>query len=322
MAEGNQQQQVDPAAARAFVTNYAHDPKVLEGMPDDQVMAWHGNVSTQIKTAQDEALKNYDWRSPILTAKPDAKATLERMASPVNLYEGYEQFRTKLSKGEMRLVQPYPEKGTDEQKSEWRQQNGVPADGKYELKLDDGIVVGEDHKPVIDAYLKHAFEQNIPTAEANKSVNWFMKETVAREQRAREEFETQKRDTAALLGAEWGSDYKGNLNRISGVLDATIPSGEEGDALRGLINNAISTNPLFARHYAQIAVQLNPHGSFLPGGTGANEAGLVDQLKAIDKTMATNRGAYDKDKDMQNRYGQLLTDYARIMGKDWDPRQQ
>ena len=319
MAEGQQQQQStpDPAAAREFLTNYAPDPEIVKTLPDDQVLAWHGNVNKQLTAAQQKAIETHDWRGAIAGDNADARKTLDRFASPKALYESYDQFRTKLSKGELRTITEFPAKGSDEEKAAWRSQNGVPADGKYELKMPDGVVVGEADKPVLEALTKHAFETNVPAGELNKVVSWYMTERVAREQRAHEQFETDKRETAAALGAEWGAEYKPTLNKIQGMIDATIPAGEEGEALKGLINKALATSPLFARHYAQLALQLNPTGTLVPGGSGANEGSVTDEIKKIEKVMKTDRRTYDADEGMRTRLRDLYGAYEKMTGKPW-----
>jgi hypothetical protein len=105
------------------------------------------------------------------------------------------------------------------------------------------------------------------------------------------------------------------MNRIQGVIDATIP--QEQQELKDLINNAIATNPHFARHYAAIALQMNPAGTLVPGDRGANEATVVDELKKIDGVMKTDRSKYDKDADMQKRYRDLLGAYTKMTGKEY-----
>lgn len=308
---------IEPAKAREFVTSWAPNPEILKDMPDDQVVAWHGNISKQLTAAQQKALESHDWRKAIAGDNTEAMKTLERFPSPKALYESYDQFRTKLSKGEMKTVQAFPEKGTDDEKAAWRQQNGVPADGKYEFKLADGIVMGEADKPVIEALTKRAYEKNVPASALNEVVGWYMEERVAREQRANEAFEKNKTETAAALGAEWGADYKGHLNKIQGVLDSTIPEGEDGAALKALVNNAIATNPMFARHYAQIALQINPAGTMVPGDRGAQEGSVSDEIKKIEGDMKKDRAAYNKDEKTQERYRSLLGAYERMTGKAW-----
>lgn len=312
--------QVTVDQAREVVTNFAPNPDVIKDMPEADVMAWHGNIQKQLSTHAENALKNHDWRGAIAGDNAEVRKRLDRFTSPKALWESVDQTQQKLSKGEMKVLTPFPDKGSDEEKATWRGQNSVPADGKYELKLPDGVVIGENDKPIVEAYLKHAFEKNIPSREVNESVGWFLSEKVAREARAREAFEAQKRDTAAELGAEWGADYKPTHNKIQGVLDSTIPSGEDGDALKGLINNAVATNPMFARFLGQIALQLNPVGTMVPGGQESQTTSISDRIKQIEKMRREDPRAYQDPKISDRKTGEyvrLLEQYQKLSGKAW-----
>jgi len=312
----DQQTAVAPADARAFATGFVPDPKILESMDDTAVVAYHGNLNKQIQTHVQKANESRDWRKEVAGDNADALKTLERFASPKALYESYDQFRTRMSKGELKAVTAFPKDGSDEQKAQWRQENGIPIEpGKYDIKLPDGVVIGENDKPILEGFMKYAHEQNLPTPAVNAAANWWFQERTQREQQARENFDKQKQDTAAQLGSEWGADYKPNLNRIQGLLDATIPA--EQDELKTLINNAIATNPHFARHYAAIALQMNPAGTLVPGDRGANELSVADGIKTIENVMKTDRSKYDKDEGMQKKYREYLGAYHQLTGKQW-----
>ena len=306
---------IDPAQARTFLDPYVPDPAALATMPDDQVLAHHARVSSALTKAQQEAIKNYDWRKDVAGDNADVMKTLGRFASPKALYESYDQFRTKLSKGELKAITPFPEKGTAEQQAEWRTQNGVPADGKYEIKLAQGLKFEEADQPFIDSMTKAAHAANVPASAVNAMANWFVSERRGRAEAQAEALNTLKRETEDTLRGEWGNDYRGHINRIQGLLDSTIPAADT--ELKALINNAIATNPTFARHYVQMALQLNPTGALPPGDSGSQEKTLTDELKSIETVMRTKRGEYNKDEKMQARYRDLLTAYQQVTKKAW-----
>lgn len=258
---------------------------------------------------------NIKWRESIAGDNPDAMKTLERFASPKAVFDSYSELRGRVSRGELRAVKAFPDKGSDEEKAQWRTENGVPADGKYDIKAPEGVQINDADKAVIEKFTKHAHSTNLPAGAVNEVVSWYLQDRSAREEAARVEFDTARRDTAAQLGAEWGAEYKPNLNRIQGMLDATIPA-DQGD-LKENINKAIATNPHFARHYAALALQINPASTLVPGDRGANEGSITDGLKAIDKQMRTDRKSYDSDAGVQQRYRDLLGAYEKLTGKQW-----
>lgn len=307
---------VDIAQAREFVTGFVPDPKILEGMDDAGVLAYHGHLTKAVGSQVEKANQSRDWRKEVAGDNPDALKTLERFASPKALYESYDQFRTRMSKGELKAVTAYPDKGTPEQQNAWRAENGVPeTPDKYEIKLANGVVIGEQDKPILENFTKYAHSKNLPAGAVNEVANWWFQEKVAREEAARADFDGRKQETAAALGAEWGAEYKPNLNKIQGLLDSTIPA-EQGE-LKTLINNAIATNPHFARHYAALALQINPAGTLVPGDRAANESSVVDGIKRIEGVMRSDRGKYDKDAEMQKQYRGYLDAYSRLTGKSW-----
>lgn len=268
--------------------------------PGDLVKAYQGQVN---------------WREGIAGDNADRLKTLERFTSPKQIYDSYEALRTRVSKGELKAVTPFPDKGTAEQQSQWRAENGVPPDGKYEIKLADGLVIGEHDKPVIEAFQKFAHDTNLPSNVVNAVVNWQFQQQAVRQEAAKAEFDAKRNDVTAALSHEWGAEYKPNLNKIAAVLDAYIPA--EQTELKQQVGNAIATNAHFARMMAAIAMEMNPAGALVPGDRAATESTVVDGLKAIEKTMATNRKAYDKDEAMQTRYRELIGAYHKITGKEW-----
>lgn len=313
---------VDAKAAREFVTGFVPDPAILEKMDDTAVMAWHGHLNKQIGTHVEKAAQARDWRKEVAGDNADALKTLERFQSPKALYESYDQMRVRLSKGELKAVTPYPDKGTAEQQNAWRAENGVPeSPDKYEFKVMDKtgapLTIGEQDKPVLESFAKYAHAKNLPASVVNEAANWYFQERTQRVEAARAEFDASKQETAATLGAEWGAEYKSNLNKIQGMLDSTIPAGEEGDTLKQLINNGIATNPHFARHYAALALQLNPAGTLVPGDRAANESSVVDAIKGIEADMKKDRAAYNKDNAKQQKYQDYLGAYQRMTGKAW-----
>lgn len=256
------------------------------------------------------------WREQIAGENKDALKTLERFASPKAIYESYSELRSRVAKGELKAVAPFPKTGTAEQQAAWRSENGVPeAPDKYDLNLPKGLVVGEKDKPVVEGFTKYAHEHHLPTGAVSTAMNWYFEEKVRREEAARAEFDTKKTEVAAALGAEWGPEYKTNLNKIQGLLDSTIPA-DQGE-LKTLINNAIATNAHFARHYAKIALDLNPAGVLVSMDRGANEGTVVDELTKIDTLRKTDRKKYDGDPKIQQRYLDLLDGYTKLTGKEW-----
>ena len=247
-----------------------------------------------------------DWRAKM---SPDGKhtQTLDRLASPAALFNSYLALRQKQDSGELKPVVAFPTAGTPEDQAAWRKSHDIPEKAEdYAVKFDDGLVIGEVDKPIIDDFLKTAHGVNAAPEQVNGILHWYYelqeKNLVAQEER----------DTSFLsasedaLRAEWGNEYRPNINAIKGLIN-TLP-----ESVRDLFSNArlgdgnaLLNHPDMARWLAHTARTLNPTATVVPNA-GANVAGAIDdEIAGIEKLMRTDRKAYNADQKMQQRLREL-----------------
>jgi hypothetical protein len=249
-----------------------------------------------------------DWRSKI---SPDAKhlKTLERFDSPKSMFESYMALRQKLDSGELKPVSEYPDKGTPEQQVEWRKAHGIPETPEgYQPAFDDGLVIGEHDKPIVEGFLKAAHESNASPQQVNKIMHWYYEEQ-ERMLAAQEEKDTEfLRESEDVLRAEWGGDYRANINMIRGLVD-TMPADVKDLFLNARLGDghALLNHPDMARWLAMNARTINPVATVVPGA-GANISGAIDdEITSIEKTMRTDRKAYNANPKMQERLRELYS---------------
>lgn len=257
-----------------------------------------------------------DWRDKIADAKH--KKTMDRFASPKDLANAYFSLTQRLSSGELKAVVPFPAKGTAEEQAAWRKDQGLPeAADKYDLKFDDGLVIGENDKPIVDAFLKAAHEANMPAAGVKTAVSWYFKAQEKRMQEQQASDEALLEQTSDALRAEWGTEFPRNRNLIRGLLETAPPEVKE------LLEGARLSNgqPVFSnvhavKAFAQWARQINPVTTVVPGA-GANVASAInDELKQMNAWMAAPKGSTDwkkywKSDETQKRYRELIDAQAR-----------
>lgn len=248
------------------------------------------------------------WRKDY--AGEDAKmlARLERYQSPKAALDALIAAQNKISAGE--LVKPLPDNPTAEELTAWRTQNGIPekAEGYLE-KLPDGIVVGEDDKPILNSFLERIHKMNADPKLAQEAVKWyydFQEEQVA----ARTQKDaSDKQSTEDALRADMGADYRANINQIQSFL-SSLPTGV-GEMLANARNGegkALFNDPSFVNAMAGLARELNPAGVIV-GGIG-NGSGIVDELATIEKMMGNKNSDYwkgSKAESLQARYRDLIT---------------
>lgn len=261
-----------------------------------------------------------DWRKEIAGENADWMPTLERFASPKALFESYQSMRQKLSSGELRDVKPFPKDGKPEEQTAWRKANNLPEkpEGYHEhLKFDDGLVIGEEDKAGVDAFLAAAHSANYTPEQAKAAVGWYFKQKDAEaEVRATKDKEV-ARSTTDALRAEWGGEYRTNMNGIHALLD-TAPEGVKDKVMntRMADGTPLMSDPDFLRYMTALYRQINPVSTVVPAGDEAAMAKSVDdEITAIKKVMSENRPAYNKDEKMQKRYRELLVAKERLKGK-------
>jgi len=256
------------------------------------------------------------WRQEIAGDNADALKTLERFATPADMWQSYNALRQKMSSGELKPFTPFPEKGTDQEKNAWRQANGIPeSPDKYELKLKDGLVIGEADKPIIDNFLKSVHAKNMAPEHASAAVQWYFDEIAAQERAAAEKEAEDKKTTEATLLQRWGGEYRQNLNNIDGLLDANLGADSP---LKAGIKKSLETNPELAVFFESVARQVNPMTTLT--GAGNTPAAIDTEIARIKGYMDAPRGTpesdkYWKDEALQARYRELLAAQERLKAR-------
>ena len=302
--------QIAPAEARTFVSAFVPDPKVIEGLDDTAVVAYHGRVSAAIDKVRPKGNGAFpdNWRQAIAGDNADELKQLERYSTPQDVWKKARALEVRLSSGELRSN--LPKDATPEQTAAWRKENGVPeAPEKYELKLKDGLVIGAEDKPIVDSFLKRLHGKHVTNEQASELVNAYYDILEAEAAKGETEKAGVKQKVSDALTTKWGGDYRGNMNRIAALVDANVPITSK---LKGMIQATIETNQEFAELMETFARQINPVTTLIPGA-GANIANaLADEINAIELKMRTDRDAYNKDEALQARYRDLLDARERI----------
>ena len=247
-----------------------------------------------------------DWRAKL---SPDGKhsKTLDRLTSPNALLDSYIALRQKVDSGELKSTAPYPDKGTPEDQVAWRKSHGIPesADG-YAPHFSDGLVIGDEDKPFVDGFLQAAHASNAAPQVVNGILHWYYGEQ-ERVLAEREELDAQVlTQTEDTLRAEWGGEYRTNINTIKGLVD-TVPESVREQFMNARLGDgtALFSHPDIARWLAMTARTVNPMATVVPGA-GANISGAIDdEITSIEKVMKENRKAYNSDEKMQARLREL-----------------
>jgi hypothetical protein len=119
-----------------------------------------------------------------------------------------------------------------------------------------------------------------------------------------------------VLRGEWGSEYKLNLNLISGLLD-TAPQGLKDQLLGARLadGSVLGNNPDTLRFLASLARTVNPVATVVPGAGGNAAQAIESEMASIQKLMGDKKSAYWKGPEsakMQARYRDLITVQSKV----------
>ena len=303
--------QVNVQEARSFLTNVGHSPDAITKMPDPDVAKLYETASSYVtKEFAPKAVPfGEKWREAIAADDPKAMETLRRLKTPTDLWNSYSELRGKQASGELRSNTPFPAKGTPEEQSAWRKDRGIPEKPEeYDVKLENGVVVGEMDKPMVDNFLKFAHTHNIPPAEAKGMLQWYFGEALPSQEKAiAEQTRQRETETEKALTAAWGPDYKRNVNAAENMVNRFFPAdAEDNGNVRTRTLNAMKQDPAFAQVMATIALQLDPTTA-LTTTTGHNDIKSVEtRLAEIDAARRKDRDAYNRNEKMQAEERELL----------------
>lgn len=246
-----------------------------------------------------------DWRDTV--SKGDAKilARMGRYASPAAAMEALVAAQNRISAGELKPV--LGKNATPEQVKEYREALGIPeTPDKYDLGKD--IKIEGMDPTLLGEVLKEAHESNQTPDQVKATLKaWSKISQSVKEQQYESDVNIQKTSEDALR-AEWGTEYRRNINIIHGMLDGAASPGLKDAIMGGRLADGtpIGSSPDALKFLVGLALIQNPTGVVVPGSEANPMKGVEEELAKIDQTMKTNRAAYNKDEKMQARYRELL----------------
>ncbi len=244
-----------------------------------------------------------DWRLKAAGGDEKVAKSFERFASPKALADSYRALNQRLSSGELRSQLPKDAKPEDVAK--WRTENGIPETADA-YAMPEGLVVGEDDKAGVNEFLSAMHGANATPAQVQAGIGAYYKikeQAIA----AMGEADIAHRDEVQdALRAEWGNEYRGNVNSITAFLDSA-PKGVKNKLLSARMpdGRAVANDPDMMRALITWAREINPVGTVVPSG-GDQTGAIETEIDKIRQVMRTDRKAYDKDEKMQERFRQLL----------------
>ena len=253
-----------------------------------------------------EEVKGYwpeDWRKQIAGDDEKLLSKLGRYASPAEVSKALVAAQSKISSGN--LTSKLPENPTDEQVAEWRKDNGIPesADGyEFTTPVDPEKEFGYE----VAKEVMHKHNLTPEQANAMRELSIEMQEAAMEDRREKDAQLTQ--DNIDLLREEYGTEYRRNMNMVHNLMDTMMDEEVKKDFFGGRMADGtpIGSHPEVLKMLVRTSLIHNPAGTVVPNAGGDQLTAVSDEIESIQKIMREDRGAYDRDEKMQNRYRELI----------------
>lgn len=286
------------AADAAVSAAAATDPKAAPAA---------GSAPAAAEAAPPKGVWPEDWARRMSKGDENVAKQFSRYASPEALAEAHISLRRKMDAGEFKSALPKDPK--PEELAAWRKDNGIPEkpDG-YDLS---GIEIPEADKEIVGGFLETLHAKNASPEIAREAIKAYYSENKRQiDARLAKDDEEQQAATEALA-QEWGGSHRRNLNLVKGMLSKFPESVRELFASARLPNGSLFFNhPDVVRGFLAMALEANPAGIVVPAGGADLGQTALEEYRSIQKFMAENRTAYNKDESKQSRMRELI-DYLQ-----------
>jgi hypothetical protein len=248
-----------------------------------------------------------DWRLKMAGGDEKLAKALDRFASPKDVHTSYRALNQRLSSGE--LVSKLPKDAKPEDIAKWRTENGIPEKPEaYEMP--EGLVVGEPDKAGIGKFLTAMHGENATPAQVKAGIKTYYQikeDAIAQQAQADLGHMTEVEDT---LRAEWGAEYRGNINSTIAFLDMA-PEGIKDKLLTARMadGRAVANDPAFMGWLCQVARDVNPVGTVVPAG-GDQMGAISSEITKIESLMGDRKSAYWKGPESEKMQARLRDLYT------------
>ena len=255
-----------------------------------------------------------NWRDELAGDDKAMQNLLARYKTPADFAKSHKSATDTIRSGK---VKPLRQDATAEELAKWREDNGIPAkpDG-YGLDFDNGLVVGDADKPIIDEFLQVAHAQHMKPEHVKAAVGfWIERQGTA----ATERNEKNRQATAEAiheLTTEFGDDGLRDMINVrseyfKGLPDDVVAALEHARMPDGRLVGSV---PSVFKWVHGLASSEGMTAQLAPKGETAVSS-IDDQIASITKDPAFFRHGEERNK-LWNRLIDLQKQKSEKRGKD------
>lgn len=259
-----------------------------------------------------------NWREQYAGEDQGVLKRLQRYASPKAAVDALIEAQKKISDGSYKKPVDLS-KASAEEVAEYRKAHGIPdAPAGYFEKLPNGLVIGEEDKPLWDSVGKLLHDKHVAPDVVHTLVDWYHKFQDDMEGKMHENNVQAKQAAEDELRQEWGADYRQNTNLISAFI-GSMPEDVRDELFLSTTPDGkqVMNNPKMLQWLAQQSRELNYTGATLPSGQ-ASAKGLESEINELKVLMGDKGSKYWKGPEankLQARYRELIDLQQRLAAR-------
>lgn len=307
----------DLGAAEETVEETTEEVSVPENENNDNAQESNDQEPNQEPKKADNTKKGYwpeDWKEKYVEKQVDKDGKplgdsekdklikrLARYASPQAALDAMINAQNKIS--DSRMVKIPGKDSTPEEIAKYRESIGVPKEPKgYDLTLDDGMVIGDEDKDMIQSWLEIAHAGNSSQQQVTDNLNWLYKYQEDIKAKQYESDLAYKATVEDELRAEWGPEYRTNLNIMANYLGENISTLMTGATLAD--GTPLGNHPEILRWLVDKGREANPAAALVPGSGTKQHDQMILEIETLKSKMESDGALKGKDQD---RYLKLVS---------------
>ncbi len=204
---------------------------------DDDLSQDRLAVLSNFETPADMATKYFElseknWQDDFAGDDEKFKSTSERDKTPADFAAAWREQRATISDG--KYSKPPAEGATEDDIKAFREANSIPMEAAgYMENLPDGMVVGDEDREIMGDFMGALHSVNAPPEIAHVAIGWYNKFAEEQQDEIAETDSVHHQETEDSLRAEWGSDYRANINLVGSLLETTFGVEAKEQLLNG-----------------------------------------------------------------------------------------